>query len=251
MRKNNIALIFFVTGVFLSLASSKITGNFISDSFDFKFSYFSYGGIIFILLSYLIFMSRQKLDAIVIPRGGGEWDSKEEMYSQDEERTKKALRRKRRLNEKGYFVVSGLKKEGEETPEGQSKSIERYLTNHGVSSEKIIIEGKSHDTLENVLYTLKKIKEKEIKEHGKTQKPIRVAFVSYPEHLKRFEDFENQAVKDGFFEKGDFEFYKIRTFPEWEKRKEQRRNEKGYEGSPLRKLSHKLKLLTMGRYKLN
>ena len=58
-------------------------------------------------------MSRQTLDAIVIPTGGGEFDPETGMYSQDRDRTQKALRRKKSLDNKGYFVISGRKHDDE------------------------------------------------------------------------------------------------------------------------------------------
>ena len=111
----------------------------------------------------------------------------------------------------------------------------------------MIIEGKSHDTLENVVYTLKKVKEREEREGVK--RPWDIAFVSYPEHLNRFKDFEEEAVKKGLIGKNDFRFHKIRTFPKWKNRREQRHNEKEYESNPLRILTHKYKLMSIDRYK--
>lgn len=227
--------------------SFNITGSVILENFQFGFSYFYIIGIIFLFASMIIFASRQSLDAIIIPTGGGEWDPETEMYSQDRDRTQKALRRKNRLDKEGYLVVSGHREPG--SKEGQSQSIYKYLREHRIKPSEMMIEGKSHDTLENVIYALKKIKEREVKKHGRVRKPLRVAFVSYPEHLGRFEDFEEEAIRKGLIEKDDFEFYKIRTFPEWKERKEQRHKEKEYEGNPLRILAHRYKLASMRRYK--
>ena len=90
------------------------------------------------------------------------------------------------------------------------------------------------------LYTLKKVKDKEQKQGE--EKPWDIAFVSYSGHLKRFEDFEKEAIKKGLFDKNDFRFHKISTG--------ENKEEKGYENNPLRRLLHRLKLLTMGKYKL-
>ena len=61
--------------------------------------------------------------------------------------------------------------------------------------------------------------------------------------------FEEEAIRRGLIEKEDFEFYKIRTFPKWKERKEQRPKEKEYESNTLRKLAHRYKLASMRRYK--
>tara|TARA_Y100000310_G_C20697277_1_gene826603 strand:+ start:2031 stop:2867 length:837 start_codon:yes stop_codon:yes gene_type:complete len=250
MRKNSIRFVFLFLGlVFLFVsASSTITGNVIMQNSLVDFSLFKIIGIIFLFVSMIIFVSRQTLDVIVIPTGAGEFNAEEEMYSQDRDRAEKAVRRRNRLSEEGYFVISGRKHEDKKIKRGQSVSIHNYLTRHGIKPENIITEGKSYDSLENVLYTLKKVKEKEGKKHGRTTKPIRIAFVSYSEHLKRFEDFEKEAIRKGLIEKGDFEFYNIKTFPRWDERKEQRAKEKDYEKSPIRKFAHKFKLEDMRRY---
>lgn len=73
---------FFVIGLFILIFfnSFSITGNVIFKENSY-FSIKSIIGIIFISLSFIFFMSRKSLDAIVIPTGAGEWDSSEKMYS--------------------------------------------------------------------------------------------------------------------------------------------------------------------------
>ncbi len=139
----------------------------------------------FFLVSVFLFLHRKSLDAIVIPTGT--WEA-------DIDRASKALSEKDKLKDKGYFIISGYKGEGiERMRKGQSYRIYRYLRDNGVIPEGIRIEGKSYDSEENVLYVLKKIKEME--EKTGREKPLDIAFVSSPAHLKRLDDFYEEAVK--------------------------------------------------------
>ena len=242
MRKNIIGTVLFVMGLafLLEPASFNITGNVILENSQIGFSYFYIVGITFLFASMVIFASRQSLDAIIIPTGGGEWDPENQMYSQDRERAKTAIEHKKELKGDKYFVISGHKGEGKENiRKGQSYSIYKFLRRHGIKPSQMIVEGKSHNTLENVLYTLKKIKEREEKDGVK--RPWNIAFVSYPGHLKRLEDFENEAVRKDLVDKKDFKFHKISTGGYTEGR--------AYERSPLRRLLHRYNLISMGRYK--
>ncbi|PIO08683.1 hypothetical protein COU59_00445 [Candidatus Pacearchaeota archaeon CG10_big_fil_rev_8_21_14_0_10_34_12] len=250
-KETKLGIFSLIAGLFLILISSSfsITGNVVFENNMLDFSYLKILGWVFLLISMILLLGRKSLDAIVIPTGGGEFEPQEEMYYQDEARAKKALRRKSWLDDEGYFVISGKVHDDEKVRGGQSVSIYNYLKRHGIKPGNIMIEGKSKKTMENVIYTLKKIKEREIRKHGKIRRPIRVAFVSYPEHLKRFEDFEKTAIERGYFDRGDFEFHKIRTFPHGKDRKSQRKVEKDYESSPERIIKHAIAKVLM-RYML-
>ncbi|MFH1311087.1 MAG: YdcF family protein [Nanoarchaeota archaeon] len=216
--------------IIIGLPYSSLTGAIIGQNEIIK-NFLYIGALIFFLISVFLFISRKSLDAIVIPTGTLEADI---------DRTKKALSKRDKLEDKGYFLISGYKGEGVEgMRKGQVYRIYKYLRDQGVLPKDICVEGKSHDTGENVLYTLKKMKEME--EKTGREKPLDIAFVSSPSHLKRFEDFYEEAVKKGIVDKKDFRFHKIETEEEGE--------EKGYEGSLPRKLLHYYKLRTMGRYK--
>ena len=246
LGKDKVGACFFSTGLFFLLVSaySKITGNIVLGSLENHVGYLSYStiiGFVFLIVSFIIFTSRESLDAIVIPTGGGEYDSETNMYSQDRDRAQKAIRRRNRLNERGYYVISGARHDDEKVKGGQVYSIYNFLREHGIKPSEIMIEGKSKDTLENVLYTLKKVKNRE--EKNGVGRPWNIAFVSYPEHLERFDDFEKEAIKRGVIEKKDFKFHKIRTFPKWKGRKKQRSDEKNYESNLLRRLFHRYKLV--------
>lgn len=235
--------IFSIGLLILAFSNSlTITGNAILENYSQYLSVSSILGYIFIAISFVFFVARKSLDAIVIPTGGGEWDPSEKMYSQDRDRARKALENEDKLEDKGYFVISGYKGgTKKEISEGQSYSIYKFLRRHKVKPSQMMVEGQSHDTLENVIYTLRKVKKREEKEGD--EKPWDIAFVSYPGHLKRFEDFEKQAEKRGFIKKGEFSFHKIKTHDDSE-------DERNYDSNPLRKVSHWIKLLTIGKYKL-
>ena len=237
MKKRAFALILFIAGISMFLfRNSTITGNFILERFELP-PIQSLIGLVLIIFSLLIFVSRKNLDAIVIPTGGGSFDSEEQMYTQDRNRAETAVKNIGNLERGGYFVISGYK--GKKVREGQSYSIYKYLRRHGIKPSQMILEGESKDTLENVIYTLREVKR--IEEKSRDKKPWNVAFVSYPGHLKRFEDFEEQAIKRGLFKKGDFRFHKIPT--------QESPRERGYENNPLRRISHFIKLLTIERYR--
>lgn len=242
MRKKLFGFYLLTFGFLLILLSFSVslTGNLILENPFIKFNPFLLIGTTFILFSVFFLLSRQPLDVIIIPTGGGEWDPNDKIYSVDKERAQTGLKHKNDLKENKYFLISGYMGRGpKEVGEGQSYSIYKFLRKNGVKPSQMIIEGKSHDSLENVLYSLKKVKEKE--EKLGVKKPWNVAFVSYPDHLKRFEDFEKAAIKKGFFDKKSFKFYNIPT--------EENSLERSYENSFARKILHRYKISSMDRYK--
>lgn len=225
--------------VILSLPHLNVTGNVIAEIPQGQNIIYVIS-LAFFLVSVFLFLSKQSLDAIVIPSGGGTFDPKTGMYSEDRERVETGLAKGGQLKKEGYYIVSGYKREGiKDMREGQSYSIYNFLRNHGIKPSRMIIEGKSHDTLENVLYTLKKLKERE--EKRGIERPWDIAFVSYPDHLKRFRDFYEKAIKKGLIKKDDFKLHEIKTSENAE--------EKAYENSPVRKFMHWYKKATINRYK--
>jgi len=216
--------------IVLSLPNFNFTGAVIAE--------ISYGqnliyilSLIFFIASVFLFLSKKSLDAIIIPTGTLEADI---------DRTNKALSEKYKLKNDGYFLISGYKGEGlNQMRKGQPYRIYKHLRDNGVLPKDIRIEGKSHNTMENVLYTLKKMKEMEEK-IGK-KKPLDIAFVSSLDHLKRFNDFYQKAIEIGLINKKDFRFHKIEAVGAGE--------EPGYEDSFSRKILHNYKLRRMGRYR--
>ncbi len=191
-------------------------------------------GLIFFILALAVFISRQTLEAIIIPTGTLEADIL---------RTDTAVKEREKLKKTGYFVISGYYPHGnlEGIRKSQDYRIYKRLREYDpkVIPAEMMVEGQSHDTLENTLYSLKKIKQRAEKE-GRTG-ALDVGIVTYPDHFKRFKDFYKKAVERGLIGKGDFRLHEIPT-PETEE-------DRKYEANPLRHLSHQFKLATMGRYR--
>jgi hypothetical protein len=123
--------------------------------------------------------------------------------------------------------------------DSQRYGIYRHLREHGVIPKNMMVEGESSDTEENLLYSLKKIKEKAKKEGIK--RPLDVGVVSYPGHLERFEGFYKAALREDLIKEEDFVFHRIKT--------DETDQERAYEEDPLRRLLHEYKLATLGRFK--
>ncbi|MBU1252399.1 MAG: YdcF family protein [Nanoarchaeota archaeon] len=206
------------------------TGAFIGPAM--KSSYSTFLGLAFFIVSFLMFTSRQTLDAIMIPTGGEKLNVP---------RTKKALEKKDSLKDDGYFVISGYYPHGNirGMKKSQDYSIYKDLRKHGVIPKGIMIEGQAHDTLENVLYSLKKIKQRAEKENHPGR--IDVGVVTYHGHFKRFKDFHRMAVSRGLIRRDDFRLHEIPT--------KETAKDKRYESNLLRKLYHGFKLSTIGIYK--
>lgn len=157
------------------------------------------------------------------------------------ERLKK-IKKEQRAKQEGikpgnesYYVISGEKGDVKHLRDSQRYGIYKHLRKMGVIPNNMIVEGKSHDTEENLLYSLKKLSEK------LEARPVEVGFVSYPGHLNRFEDFYKKAIKKGLIDESDFVFHKIET--------DETNEEKAYEQNPARKVLHRYKIARVGRYR--
>lgn len=197
MRKKFQVGIFFliISTIFLSLSfNPQLTGATIG-TFG-KFSYLQIIGIAFFIISALIFVSRQTLDAIMIPTGN---------YKMDRERTDKAYQEGK--DKPGQiYLISGRIDEPKKT--SQVYEIYRRLRDYGIKLGNIKIEGKSKNTLENVLFSLEKLKK--MRAHD-------IGIASYPSHLDRFEDLIEAAKKEGLIDK-DFRIHRLETgtsFRDW------------------------------------
>lgn len=225
--------IFFLLLAFLFLLISfnpKISGGVIGVSTDFSLSFIA--GLVFFIFAIIIFASRQALDAIIIPTGTLEADIL---------RAETAEKEKSRLKSGGWYVISGYYPHGDikGTRESQDYRIYKHLREHGIIPREMIVEGRAHDTLENTIYSLKKIKQKAEKK-GRTE-TLDIGITTYHGHFKRFKDFYEKAVKKGMIGKGDFRLHEIPT-PETEE-------DRKYEASFFRNLVHRFKLETMSRYR--
>ena len=189
-----------------------------STGIDLGISPFFILGLAFFIVSLLVLANRQDLEAIVVPTGGGAWNPLTEMYAEDQERSEAALKSGNRLKDTGYFVISGHYPHGnmKAVQKSQDYSIYKFFREHGVIPRDMLVEGQAHDTLENTLYALKKIMEKERKD-GRAG-PIDVGIATYHGHFRRFIDFYKQALKKGMIGKNDFRIHEIST-PETEEQK--------------------------------
>jgi len=225
--------IFFLllSSLFLLISfSPKISGGIIGINTNISLSFIA--GLIFFVLALTFFVARQSLDVIIIPTGTLEADIL---------RAETAEKEIGGLKPGGYFMISGY------YPVGSAKALKgsqdyriyKHLRDHGISRERIRIEGGSHDTLENTLYSLKKIKQR-VEKEGR-EGPLDVGITTYPGHFKRFKDVYEKAVKKGMISKDDFRLHEIPT--------SETEADKRYEASQFRRLAHRAKLETIGRYK--
>jgi hypothetical protein len=111
---------------------------------------FIFGIILFLILFILI--SRRKLDAIMIPIGPS--------YEIDRERASAAAKRYAHGKGADYLIISGALGEGKTLKESKRADIYQTLRSYGIKAGDIRIEGKSKNSLENLLYSLKKVKKK-------------------------------------------------------------------------------------------
>ncbi len=171
--KKQIGFVTLLSSVILiSIGIQGMTGNIIKDYFQSNFLSLHLLGFVFLLASILIFVSKKSLDAIIIPTAG----YKEENL----ERTKRIKKEKT-----NYYLISGKKEEDKPFKETSRATIYKELRKYGIKPSKIKVEGKSGDTLENTLYSLRKLKSMK-----------KIGIVSYPQHLKRFEYIINKAKEE-------------------------------------------------------
>ena len=105
---------------------------------------------------------------------------------EDQKRLEKAMESYTGMKNKPYILISG------EIPLQQVYSqMYKPLREHGVKHSEFIIERKSQDTLENFLYSIKRLKKKEINN-------IRIA--TNPTQYWRFKLFEKEAKKEGLID---------------------------------------------------
>lgn len=155
-----------------------------------SFSYLHIIGFAFFLISILIFASKQTLDVIIIPTGPS--------YEIDKERTEKALEEYKK--EKGsVFMITGRIDEPKRN--SQVYKIYQHLRNSGLKPSQMIVEGKSRNTIENVLFSLEKLKKKGAKDIG---------IASNPSHLDRFEYVIQKSKEEGIVNE-NFRVHRLET----------------------------------------
>jgi len=162
---------FLLSIIFLSTGIKGITGNIIVEYFKGGFLSLRVIGLVLLFISTLILTSKKSLDAIIISTG----DEKTDI-----ERPKKASKQKTKC-----YVISGEIDKTKPIKDQQTATIYRELRKYGIKPSQIKIEGESGDTLENTLYSLKKLKGMK-----------NIGIVSYPQHLKRFKYIINKAKEE-------------------------------------------------------
>jgi len=157
----------FVTSFF---GNFNFTGRIISENY-FNFLPLNLIAIAFLLISILMFTNKKSLDAIIIPTGGHE----------------KNIERAKRGEEKEakYYLISGHINKNNPIKESQTAEIYNELRKYGIKPSQMKIEGKSKDSLDNIMYSLEKLKGMK-----------NIGIVSYPKHLKRFEYIIEKAKKE-------------------------------------------------------
>jgi len=140
----------------------------------------------------LIASSRISLDAIIVPSGSPERNKDRPARAVDALKNYKV----------NWYVVSGGKTPS--TPKGYKNDAEylkTQLIERGIPEDRIIVEGGSANSVENILNSYKLMKEKGIKSVG---------IVSSPGHLDRIAEIIMSYKKKGEIE-NDFKFCKIGT----------------------------------------
>lgn len=89
-----------------------------------------------------------------------------------------------------YFLISGYIDNNRPIKNQQTATIYRELRKKGITPEHMKIEGKSHDSLENALYSFEKLE---------GMKNIGIS--SYPMHLKRYKEIVKEMKKEGMISK--------------------------------------------------
>ncbi len=145
----------------------------------------SWIGICLLFVSLIILTSKNSLEAIVIPTG----------EKGENSRRARVGRNYYSNPENQYFIISGGPGRNK-IDESERADIYRGLRDAGyggketgkeIKPSQMVIEGRSTDTLHNVLYSLEKLRP------GTGQ----IDFVSYPLHLKKIEMIMDKAREEG------------------------------------------------------
>jgi len=190
-----ISRIFLIISLILILFSINInlTSYATLEAGKISFTPLFYLGLIFFIL--FILTTSKSLETIMILIG-----NEEAMV----ERTKKAIEEFAKNKEKPYILISGeIERDERNRPRKDSQQYQIYtaLRENNFLPKQLIIEGKSKDSLENFLYSIKRLEKKGIKKLNIATSPL---------HYARFKLFEKKAKKTGLIEK-DFEINPLYT----------------------------------------
>jgi len=197
--KKLILILLLIGSVFLFLSINvTFTGALIGTNLKITNTIFFILGLTFFIISLILFVENKSLECILIPTK----TSKAQKRS-----IKKAIENYQNINEKNkpYILVSGkIQRDKENKPKKRSQQYLIYKElrkNYMLKPSDLIIEGKSEDTLENFLYSIKKLKTKGINQ---------MKIATNPTQYWRFKLFTNKAKKEKFLDK-DFKIEPIYT----------------------------------------
>jgi hypothetical protein len=184
MKKLPLVLL-FAGFIFLFLSVDvTFTGAVIGTNIEITNYFFFVFGLTFFMASLVLFVVNKSLESLVIPTG---------TLEADEKRVETAMRSYSHTKEpKPYVLISGeihRDERGRPEKESQQYSIYKELREHyGLKPSDFIIEGKSRDTLENFLYSIKKLKRKKVNY---------MKIATNPTQYWRFKLFEREAKREG------------------------------------------------------
>lgn len=154
-------------------------------------------GIVFLSCSFVLYIHSKSLEkTIVIPTGSLE---------ADKDRTSRAMIEYSKYHGKTpYLMISGdIQRDthGKIKKDSQCFGVYKESRKCGIKPSDMIIEGKSKDSLENFLYSIRILKKKGIK---------KMDIATNKTQYWRFKMFESKAKKEGLIE-GDFEIAPLYT----------------------------------------
>ncbi len=143
--------------------------------------------LIALLGALLSYASDRALESLVIPTGGSP--------NIEEKRLETAMKQYGREEPKPYILVTGRidrNKYGRPSRSSQYRLYSELRKKYGLKPSDMIIEGQSKDTLENFLYSIKKLQKKGIN---------KIKIATNPTQFWRFRMFEKRAKKEGLIDK--------------------------------------------------
>ncbi len=192
MKKRRIGLFILIISILILVLNPLITGKVISESsFSSPLLYFL--GLFLLFLSFKIISYKKSLDAIIIPTGPNIETARGRAKRAAEEYDKKGSE---------VLIISGFVIPGKYKLKGtQQQEIYKILRKHGIKPSQMRVEGKSKDTIENILYSSEILKKLGARDIG---------IASEPSHLSRFERIIEAAKKEGYIDE-DFKFHRLET----------------------------------------
>ncbi|MFC1710602.1 hypothetical protein ACFLZJ_00365 [Nanoarchaeota archaeon] len=180
MRNKNIGWLFFGLSLFFLVVFEplSLTGYSVAGAPENYVNYLQVMGIGFLLLSLMIFASSRTLDAIIIPTSPSR--------KIDRKRANRGVRHPGKV-----YVISGKRGNVSSIRETQRYGIYKELRKYGIKPSKMMVEGQSRNSEQNLLYSFRKLKERGAKDIG---------IASAPGHLKKFEVIKKYLENKGLID---------------------------------------------------